>query len=196
MKLLQSPDSRRTGRASSVDDEVGVPVIPYFVVRILTDLLDTVAARPDCRCRCRLAPRSCRRCLPISTRAAVNVRNLIAVRVPFGLIPEQQVNELEIVILRQAARHRFGGDVHRAQRETPGRRKRPCPVSIYSCLELREDVHVEMGAMRAGGRGIFDHDQTGPWQSPGAVVLGERDSQGCRRGGWRRRWKLAREDMK
>ena len=67
----------------------------------------------------------------------MNVRRLPIFHVPFGLIPEQQVNEREILILRQTAGDLLGRAIVGAQREDAEDVKDLAGVDIVG-LELRE----------------------------------------------------------
>src|SRR5437762_1943920 len=91
-------------------------------------------------------------------KAGVHVGNLI-LWIPLHLIPPEKIKEGEIVIRRKAARHGFGGDIGGVERKHAQDVTDLAGVDVF-LLKERKIVHVEMRAVRAGGRGILD-DQDG-----------------------------------
>src|SRR5665213_458515 len=89
--------------------------------------------------------------------------------VPFGLILEQQVNEGEILILRQAAGNFLRRTVIGPQREDAEGVVDLARVDVLG-LERGEGLGVEEGADRAAGRGIFDQDDVGLGVAQGPVA--------------------------
>src|SRR4051812_46304040 len=102
-------------------------------------------------------------------KAAMHVLNAVF-RVPFGLIPEEQVNELEIVIRRKTAGHCLSGKVARLEREHPEDVVNLPSINVVR-LQLGEKRFVEVGAMRANGRRILN-DLDGRFRRAHRAVIG------------------------
>src|SRR3954470_18241131 len=95
---------------------------------------------------------------PLRARKGLILKTIFYV--PFGLILEQQVNEGEVLILRQATGDFFGGTIVSPQWEDAEHVKNLAGIDIFG-LETREGLDVEGGANRATGRGIFNEHRLG-----------------------------------
>ena len=93
--------------------------------------------------------------------------------VPLRLIPEQQVNEVEVLILRQTAGDLFRCTVVRAQGEDPKHIEDLARVDVLR-FQPAKGLGAECRANRATGRGIFDQDHLGipvPQRAVGRINL-------------------------